>query len=45
MEASPCSTALCHHVGVEGMKAFFRSYAPLPVCSIGVEVDGTPTRR
>ncbi|XXT19599.1 SpoIIE family protein phosphatase [Sorangium sp. So ce429] len=38
-----CSTTLCHHVGVEGMRAFCSSYAPLPVCSIGVEVDGTPS--
>ncbi|AUX44903.1 phosphoserine phosphatase [Sorangium cellulosum] len=37
------STTLCHHVGVEGMQRFCRSYAPLPVCSIGVAIDGVPS--
>ncbi|WP_437964233.1 SpoIIE family protein phosphatase [Sorangium sp. So ce260] len=37
------STTLCHHVGIEGMQRFCRSYAPLPVCSIGVAIDGIPS--
>ncbi|AUX34588.1 MULTISPECIES: SpoIIE family protein phosphatase [Sorangium] len=37
------STTLCHHVGVDGMQRFCRSYAPLPVCSIGVAIDGVPS--
>ncbi|WP_437644018.1 SpoIIE family protein phosphatase [Sorangium sp. So ce362] len=37
------STTLCHHVGIEGMQRFCRSYAPLPVCSIGVAIDGVPS--
>ncbi|MGK4003480.1 SpoIIE family protein phosphatase [Sorangium sp. So ce1036] len=37
------SATLCHHVGVEGMQRFCRSYAPLPVCSIGMAIDGIPS--
>ncbi|WP_437827044.1 SpoIIE family protein phosphatase [Sorangium sp. So ce1153] len=37
------STTLCHHVGIEGMQRFCRSYAPLPVCSIGTAIEGIPS--
>ncbi|WP_437979988.1 SpoIIE family protein phosphatase [Sorangium sp. So ce117] len=37
------STTLCHHVGIEGMKRFCRSYAPLPICSLGMAIDGIPS--
>ncbi|AUX24340.1 phosphoserine phosphatase [Sorangium cellulosum] len=37
------SSTLCHHVGIEATRAFCRSYAPLPVCSIGMAVEGVPS--
>ncbi|WP_437669799.1 SpoIIE family protein phosphatase [Sorangium sp. So ce131] len=37
------AATFCHHVGIEGMRAFCRSYAPLPVCSIGLAIDGIPS--
>ncbi|WP_437730457.1 SpoIIE family protein phosphatase [Sorangium sp. So ce1335] len=37
------STTLCHHVGIEGMQRFCRSYAPLPVCSVGMAIEGVPS--
>ncbi|KYF71786.1 phosphoserine phosphatase [Sorangium cellulosum] len=37
------STTLCHHVGIEGMQRFCRAYAPLPVCSVGMAIDGVPS--
>ncbi|WP_437592461.1 SpoIIE family protein phosphatase [Sorangium sp. So ce1000] len=32
-----------HHVGPEGAYEFCRSYAPLPVCSVGLALDGIPS--
>ncbi|WP_437708033.1 SpoIIE family protein phosphatase [Sorangium sp. So ce448] len=37
------SATLCHHIGIEGMREFFRAYAPLPVFSIGMAIDGIPS--
>ncbi|AUX44897.1 phosphoserine phosphatase [Sorangium cellulosum] len=34
---------LCNYVGVEGMRSFCRSYAPLPLCSIGLALEGVPS--
>lgn len=38
-----CSATLGHYCGTDGLVAFCRSYAPLPVCSIGVELPGIPS--
>lgn len=35
--------ALLHHVDPEAAKAFYRRYAPLPVVSIGLQMEGIPT--
>ncbi|WP_437477134.1 SpoIIE family protein phosphatase [Sorangium sp. So ce1014] len=37
------SATLCHHIGIEGMREFLRGYAPLPVFSIGMEIEGIPS--
>jgi DNA-binding LacI/PurR family transcriptional regulator len=37
------SATLCHHIGIEGMREFFRAYAPLPIVSIGMAIDGIPS--
>ncbi|WP_437592781.1 SpoIIE family protein phosphatase [Sorangium sp. So ce1000] len=37
------SSTLSPHGGVEVMQAFCRSFAPLPVCSIGTAIDGVPS--
>ncbi|WP_437964231.1 SpoIIE family protein phosphatase [Sorangium sp. So ce260] len=37
------SATLCHHIGIEGMREFCRGYAPLPVFSIGMAIDGIPS--
>ncbi|WP_437874648.1 SpoIIE family protein phosphatase [Sorangium sp. So ce513] len=37
------AATLCHHVGVEGMREFFRAYPPLPVFSIGMAIQGVPS--
>ncbi|WP_437730454.1 SpoIIE family protein phosphatase [Sorangium sp. So ce1335] len=37
------AATLCHHVGVEGMREFFRAYPPLPVFSIGMAIQGIPS--
>ncbi|XXX72911.1 SpoIIE family protein phosphatase [Sorangium sp. So ce134] len=37
------SATLCHHIGIEGMQRFCRSYAPLPVFSIGMAIEGIPS--
>ncbi|WP_437839116.1 SpoIIE family protein phosphatase [Sorangium sp. So ce1153] len=37
------SSTLCYLAGVEGMQAFCASFAPLPVCSIGMAVPGVPS--
>ncbi|MGK4006226.1 SpoIIE family protein phosphatase [Sorangium sp. So ce1036] len=37
------TSALTNHLGVEDARAFCRSYAPLPLCSVGLAVDGIPS--
>ncbi|WP_437680737.1 SpoIIE family protein phosphatase [Sorangium sp. So ce131] len=37
------SSTLCHYPGVDGMRAFCRSFAPLPISSIGMAMDGIPS--
>ncbi|XXY43934.1 SpoIIE family protein phosphatase [Sorangium sp. So ce260] len=38
------SSTLSHlHGGADVMRAFCRSFAPLPVCSIGMAIDGVPS--
>ncbi|WP_437736772.1 SpoIIE family protein phosphatase [Sorangium sp. So ce1335] len=37
------SSTLCQLAGVDGMPAFCRSFAPLPVCSIGMMIEGVPS--
>ncbi|WP_438019387.1 SpoIIE family protein phosphatase [Sorangium sp. So ce315] len=37
------SSALTNHLGIERTRAFCRSYAPLPVCSVGLALDGVPS--
>ncbi|WP_437566719.1 SpoIIE family protein phosphatase [Sorangium sp. So ce542] len=37
------SATLCHHIGIEGMREFCRAYAPLPVFSIGMAIEGIPS--
>lgn len=37
------SGTLGHRAGVEGTLEFLKSYAPLPVCSIGVDIPGIPS--
>src|SRR6186713_649132 len=37
------SATLGHYSGPEGLLALCRSYAPLPVCSLGVALDGVPS--
>ncbi|WP_437730452.1 SpoIIE family protein phosphatase [Sorangium sp. So ce1335] len=37
------SATLCNHIGVEGMERFCRGYAPLPMCSIGIPLEGIPS--
>lgn len=37
------SATIGHYAGLEGLAAFCRGYAPLPVCSLGVEVPGVPS--
>src|SRR5512133_2911794 len=34
------SSLIAHHCGVEGIADLCRRYAPMPVCSIGLEVPG-----
>ncbi|WP_437281217.1 SpoIIE family protein phosphatase [Sorangium sp. So ce375] len=37
------SSALTNHVGPDGAHEFCRSFAPLPVCSVGLALDGIPS--
>jgi DNA-binding LacI/PurR family transcriptional regulator/serine phosphatase RsbU (regulator of sigma subunit) len=37
------SSTVGHYCGIEGLVALCRSYAPLPVCSVGVELPGIPS--
>ncbi|WP_437838457.1 SpoIIE family protein phosphatase [Sorangium sp. So ce1153] len=37
------SSALTNHLGIQGTHAFCRSYAPLPVCSVGLALPGVPS--
>ncbi|KYF99541.1 phosphoserine phosphatase [Sorangium cellulosum] len=37
------SSALTNALGADGMHEFCRSYAPLPVCSVGVALEGIPS--
>ncbi|WP_437736362.1 SpoIIE family protein phosphatase [Sorangium sp. So ce1335] len=37
------SSALTNHLGIEGTHAFCRSYAPLPLCSVGLALEGVPS--
>ncbi|XXX80622.1 SpoIIE family protein phosphatase [Sorangium sp. So ce134] len=37
------SSTLSPYGGVDAMRAFCRSFAPLPVCSIGMAIDGVPS--
>ncbi|WP_437630239.1 SpoIIE family protein phosphatase [Sorangium sp. So ce854] len=37
------AATLCNHIGVEGMERFCRGYAPLPMCSIGIALEGVPS--
>lgn len=37
------SSTMGHHCGNAGLTALCRGYAPLPVCSIGVELPGVPS--
>ncbi len=37
------SGTLTHYMGVDGLERLCQSYAPLPVCSIGVELPGVPS--
>ena len=38
-----CSSTVAHYAGVEGLARVCAGYAPLPVCSLGVEVPGVPS--
>ncbi|WP_437941625.1 SpoIIE family protein phosphatase [Sorangium sp. So ce341] len=37
------SATLCHLVGIDAVREFCRSYASLPLCSIGMAVDDIPS--
>ncbi|WP_437604241.1 SpoIIE family protein phosphatase [Sorangium sp. So ce590] len=37
------SSPFTSHLGVEGAYAFCRSYAPLPMCSMGLAMEGIPS--
>ncbi|AUX41226.1 phosphoserine phosphatase [Sorangium cellulosum] len=37
------SSALTNHLGIEGTYAFCRSYAAVPMCSVGLAMDGIPS--
>ncbi|WP_437801357.1 SpoIIE family protein phosphatase [Sorangium sp. So ce693] len=37
------SSALTNYVGSEGAHEFCRAFAPLPVCSVGLALDGIPS--
>ncbi|WP_437625620.1 SpoIIE family protein phosphatase [Sorangium sp. So ce1151] len=37
------SSALTNHLGIQGTHEFCRSYAPLPVCSVGLALPGIPS--
>ncbi len=37
------SATLGHYCGPHGMGELIRGYAPLPVCSVGVAIDGVPS--
>ncbi|MGK4005880.1 SpoIIE family protein phosphatase [Sorangium sp. So ce1036] len=37
------SATLCQHAGIDDVREFCRSFAPLPVCSIGMAIDGVPS--
>lgn len=37
------TSVLAHYCGTEGIKALCDSYAPLPLCSVGLEVAGIPS--
>jgi len=37
------SATIGHYSGIDGLAAFCKGYAPLPVCSLGVEVPGVPS--
>ncbi|MGK3992442.1 SpoIIE family protein phosphatase [Sorangium sp. So ce1024] len=37
------SATLGNLIGVEGMERFCRGYAPLPMCSIGIALEGVPS--
>jgi sigma-B regulation protein RsbU (phosphoserine phosphatase) len=38
-----CSATLGHYCGIDGLVRFCQAYAPLPVCSLGVELPGIPS--
>ncbi|HLV67342.1 MAG TPA: substrate-binding domain-containing protein, partial [Polyangiaceae bacterium] len=38
-----CSATVGHYCGTNGLVEFCRAYAPLPVCSIGVDLPGIPS--
>lgn len=38
-----CASTVAHYAGVEGLRRVCAEYAPLPVCSLGVEVPGVPS--
>lgn len=37
------SSSLSHYCGEAGIAQLCRSYAPLPVCSVGLEIEGVPS--
>ncbi|WP_438028468.1 SpoIIE family protein phosphatase [Sorangium sp. So ce233] len=37
------SSAITNHLGIEATHAFCRSYAPLPMCSVGLTLAGVPS--
>lgn len=37
------SAVLAHYCGKEGIAALAKRYAPLPMCSVGLEIEGVPS--
>ncbi|WP_437274920.1 SpoIIE family protein phosphatase [Sorangium sp. So ce375] len=37
------SATLCNFVGAEGVQRFCQGYAPMPMCSIGIPLEGIPS--
>ncbi|WP_437323194.1 SpoIIE family protein phosphatase [Sorangium sp. So ce381] len=37
------SATLCNFVGAEGVQRFCEDYAPMPLCSIGIPLEGIPS--